>query len=182
MTERDSLDDDAWLNALQSKDKAVHPEAERVKRAMELRAQRLSQNVPIADEFLYSELRFRIRRENLLRDSQNGYRLAAVAASIVAAVALTFALLPDHSSLNDYSSVRSTGDGPNVLVTDPELEAQALVVRLRAAGVDSQVKRMEGRVIVVVPASLDAIEVLDQNKLPSYKAGDHLEVIFMKKR
>lgn len=182
MTEQDSVDDDAWLNALQSKDNSTHPEADLVKRAMEIRAQRLSKDIPVADELLYSELRFRIRRENLLRESLNGSRLAAIAASVVAAAAVTFALLPDYGSLNDYSSVRSTGDGPNVFVADPEMEAQALVVRLRAAGVASQIKGVEGGVIVVVPASLDAIEVLDQNKLPSSKAGDYLEVIYLKKR
>lgn len=177
-------DDDAeWLDALQRGDSSKHRDAVVLRKALEQRSKRLANEVPIADERMYSELRFRLRRERLLTATHaSRSRLIAAAASIVAVVGITFVLLPNQSEEPEYSSMRSTGSGGAVLATDPELEAQALVQSLKASGISADLRRENAKVIVLVPATLDAIDVLDQLKLPSSRAGNQLEVSFQKKK
>jgi hypothetical protein len=176
---RDTADDDEWLEALRSGDSSKHRDAALVKRALMAHAHRLSAEVPVADDHLYTQLRFRLRLEKLLKDGLSAANLAAVAASVVGVAVITLAFLPDRRS-DDYSSVRSIGDGQGIPVADPELEAQNLVARLKAAGIPARLERSQERVVVVVPASLDAIESLEHLKVRSSKAGDHLQVIYRK--
>ncbi len=74
MTQLPDKEDEQWLNALAGRpdpaaDSVVNQQAAALRRAMQAHRAKLEESVPQADDALYQQLLFRLRREGLIKNS-----------------------------------------------------------------------------------------------------------------
>lgn len=169
-----------WLRALATGDGSDHLDVAHLRSALQARAARIDGEVPRADEHLYSQIRFRLRRERLVSGSFGRRHLIAVAASVMLVIGVGFALLPMLQA-PEHSTIRGAANPNTIQVANPENEAEVLQEKLRTLGTKAHVRREGAAVIVEAPATLEVIEALEELKLPAQRAGSQLEVRFEKR-
>jgi hypothetical protein len=90
-------------------------------------------------------------------------------------------MLPQWQGDAEHTLIRGLGTQNAVVVDDPQASAQALIGKLQAAGVNADLRREAASVVVVAPASLEALEALEQLNFRAQRAGSRLEVTFVKR-
>lgn len=139
-------DDERWLDALAGKpigDKnyPASIEALAVRKALQARVQRLAEDVPVADDALLEQLRFRLRREQP-SSAKTVFRRPttwALAASVLLGVALLVKIGLIGDQQPDSTIVALRGADSSLAKTEPEVR-QPLVGATLVASTDPKAK------------------------------------------
>lgn len=187
MNESDPQADDAassqWLAALAGQpdpqaDPRLNAQAAALRQALQAHSSRLDAQVPPADDQLWQQLQFRLRREALLRPAPRWRQPGtwALAATVVLAVGLGL-----HAGRGGHwfgrddgaADVLRGGGGPAIelRVGQPEERLAELVAGLQAAGARPQVERLAGgRIRLQVPASAPVLDYLASQRIEPARA------------
>lgn len=158
---------DAWLNGLRGlADPAADPissrEAQALRRGLQARRDRLETLIPKADDMLFDQIRFRIRRERAATTRLWGKpEVWGLAASLVVGLALVIQMAgPGHEgdpvrAINPDIMRGAPASATVQLVDDPLMRRDELVTLLKRAGAEPTVKvvRETGEVFIEVAAT-----------------------------
>jgi hypothetical protein len=176
MTNRD--EDQDWLDALAGKpdpdaNPAVTKRATLLRQAIQQHDAALGVN-DFDTEAGLQKLKFRMRREGLVTESKpsfihNRFVQYAMAASIILTVGLTMRLyLYEQPIQNEIGIVRGSNQ-QIVLAADPEARLKQLTTELDKLGIQYQVDRKEGGIILMArgvdPVKDDVAEFLERNHI-----------------
>ena len=175
---------EAWIKGLlgqshPSDDPMIHQEAQAIRRGFLARRVKLEATIPKADDMLFDQIRFRIRRE---QSAAKGHRwnkpsVWGLAASLVLGVAVVFQMAgPGFDDdlwgrFTNGDTMRSTPATETVqLVDDPQARRDELVATLKRAGAEPKVKQdlAKGEVIIQVQATQAVRDALGSDDLRIY--------------
>lgn len=179
-TSDDDLTDSQWLAALAGDpDPKADPQSNwqplALRKALQARSERLTLEVPKADQALYEQTLFRLRREGMLR-KRPLWRVPAawgVAATFVLGVAVVIQMDGRFKGDGELDTLRGGGQSTVLIVTDPEARLAELLTGLKAVGADPKTERLSGgRIVLRVKSTSTTLDYLSTQRIePNVKDG-----------
>lgn len=160
-------EDTQWLTALAGKPHAdapaaINQEAAAVRKALQARARLKDREVPNADEQLFQQSLFRLKKAGLLRRTPVWQQptVWGLAASLVLCVGVALQMRSNLGDADESLQMRGAdGHGTVMLVANPEVRLGELLQGLRVLGASVQITRPKaGQIsltITVIPGVLD---------------------------
>lgn len=189
MTTPQDREDEQWLDALAgrpdpSAEPGLNQQAPAVRRALAAQKAEIARQTPKADEVLYQQLLFRMRREGLLGAPAmwRQPRAWAVAASVVFALGIVIRIGMFTSPTDDDFQITRGGASAIVqVVADPDARLAELLAGLRAAGVQPEVRRDEaGRIRIAAPRTEAVVDFLNEQRVTPVPTGSDVVIILEK--
>ena len=173
MTQLPDKEDEMWLNALAGRpdpaaEGVVNQQAESLRRVLLAQRTRLEASVPQADDALYQQLLFRLKREGLLKTQRpwSNPMLWGLVATLVLGVGVVMqmgGLYPGH---DDADTLRGGGKATVLVVENPEVRLIELLAGFKAVGAEPVVKRETGgRILVTVKSSAKVLDYLREQRI-----------------
>ena len=182
-------EDEQWLSALAghpdpNADRLLNRQAESLRKALLAQKAALNAQTAPADETLYQQILFRLKREGLRGEPAKWQQpqFWAVAATVVLGVAIVLrAGLFTPSGEEDLFAVRGGGLAIVQIVDDPEARLTELLAGLRAIGAKPTVSHdNRGRVRLAVAKSEAVTEYLLQQRIEAQPVGDEVVIVLEK--
>ena len=206
MTDIDHQEDDQWLAALAGNpdpkaDPRVNRQAADLRKALQENNKALDSNIPKADEALYQQILFRLRRERILEPTESDSQLetnllsrlpGGVDASpseikprrsfrpaywgLAASLSLGTVLVLQSGFIDRGDSdfaVRGERNATILIVQDPQSKSTELLEGLKGVGAEPSVELLSsGRIKIVVKSSNTVLDYLMLERItPTIKDG-----------
>jgi hypothetical protein len=191
MTEQSNEEMDAhWLAALSGRstidaDAQIVRQADALRKALLVRKETLERAVPLADEALYQQLLFRLRREQLTGRPSVLSNPAGWSAAAVLVLGLAVAVqMRSQFQLDDGQVYRGGGQATVLIVENPEARLAELLDGLKNAGSTPRIKRLNGgKIGIKVEATAPVLEFLRTQRIdPVMKDGYAILTLELSKR
>lgn len=188
------IDNEQWLNAVAGRsdsaaDFKLNSQAQALRRALQARAEKLEVKVPFADEGQYQQLLVRLRREKLLASHTGwrdwpcwhkvgqvlglprdgiSWRSPAVWGSVATLVLGVTVVIQSGGGLHgqNEADVLRGGTATSLIVAEPETRLAELLIGLRAAGEEPDVKRLDkGGIVITVVGNAKVLDYLGAQRI-----------------
>jgi hypothetical protein len=167
--------DQQWLDALAGRpdataDERLNRQALAVRRALIAQKASIQRQTPAADQMLYQQILFRLRREKGRHSALgvNKFRHWAMAASLVLGFGLAVIIGPSvFETVNEVDATRG-GEGVALQIAEnPEARSAELVAGLKAAGADPIIvsQRESRRIRIEVMRSEAVVDFLADQRI-----------------